>query len=334
MTENAEMRDLPPGYVEEDEINLLDYWRVIQKRKKLIIRLVSGVVFATAILSLFMTNIYQAKVVITPIAGKDGSAAGGTASMLAQQFGIIQAGPAPGTEIFNLLNSNILKQKIIEKNHLMPVLFEDDWDKEKNAWKKGGYSLNPLKLVGVISRQFNPPPASIKKEPGVPDTWDGIRKLMTVIKATQNLKDNTITITTEYKDPEMAANLARFTLNTLIDHITDEAKRVAKINKEYLEKQIVENADPFIKQKIYALIAQQVETIMMAEIKENFAFKIIDPPIVPDKKIKPKRTQMVMISFVVALFLGIFAAFFLEYVEKIKSGASGKLQTGFPPARE
>jgi hypothetical protein len=33
-------------------------------------------------------------------------------------------------------------------------------------------------------------------------------------------------------------------------------------------------------------------------------------------KIKPKRSQMVMISFVVAMFMGIFVAFFLEYLEK------------------
>jgi len=54
----------------------------------------------------------------------------------------------------------------------------------------------------------------------------------------------------------------------------------------------------------------------MAEVKENFAFKVIDPPLAPDKKIKPKRSQMVMLSLIVALFIGIFVAFFLEYLEK------------------
>ena len=44
--------------------------------------------------------------------------------------------------------------------------------------------------------------------------------------------------------------------------------------------------------------------------------KVIDPPLAPDKKTKPKRSQMVMLSFVVALFIGIFMAFFLEFLEK------------------
>nr|HPH55521.1 GNVR domain-containing protein [Smithella sp.] len=93
---------------------------------------------------------------------------------------------------------------------------------------------------------------------------------------------------------------------------------VAAINKKYLEEQLVLNTDPLIDQKIYTMIAQQLETSMMAEVKENFSFKVIDPPFVPDRKIKPKRAQMVMLSFVVALFLAVFIVFFLEYLEKMK----------------
>jgi len=39
---------------------------------------------------------------------------------------------------------------------------------------------------------------------------------------------------------------------------------------------------------------------------------------VPDKKLKPKRAQMVVLSFVVALFMAVFIVFLLEYLEKNK----------------
>ena len=57
---------------------------------------------------------------------------------------------------------------------------------------------------------------------------------------------------------------------------------------------------------------------MMAEVKENFAFKVIDRPRVPDRKIKPKRVQMIMVSFVTSLFAGIFLAFLMESIQKTK----------------
>jgi uncharacterized protein involved in exopolysaccharide biosynthesis len=149
--------------------------------------------------------------------------------------------------------------------------------------------------------------------------WDGLRELDKIVEIHHNVKENAITITVDYRDPEMASKIVEHFLTALTDHMSSETRRVATINRHYLEDQLGKTADPLIRQKIYNLIAQQVETSMMAEVKENFAFKIIDPPKVPDKKIKPKRIQMVILSFVVFIFIGVFAAFFMEYLEKMKT---------------
>jgi uncharacterized protein involved in exopolysaccharide biosynthesis len=165
-----------------------------------------------------------------------------------------------------------------------------------------------------------------KKKSNEPELWDALRSLDNIIKVNRDNKDNTITITSDYYDPEMAAKFLDLLLVTLTDHMSSEARRVATINKKYLEEQLQATADPFIKQKIYNLIASQIETSMMTEVKENFAFKVIDPPRVPDKKIKPQRAQMVMLSFVVSLFIGVFIAFLLEYLEKMKLKATASKQ--------
>jgi uncharacterized protein involved in exopolysaccharide biosynthesis len=318
---------------EEDEINLLDYWRVIQKRRKMIAWIVGVMVVATLFTSLFMTNIYQAKAVITPITAKD-SGGGGTLSALAMQFGglpgIVLPGGSSASEIVNLLKSNILREKVIERHQLLPVLFYNRWDAEKKDWKRGGWiSLNPLTYVSKLSRAISSgdQKSGQKKDPDVPDAWDGLREFSDIVKINQNIKENVITVTVDYYDPDMAAKMVEYFLTTLTDHMSGEAKRVATINRQYLEEQLVKTADPLIKQKIYNLIAQQVETSMMAEVKENFAFKVIDPPKVPDKKIKPKRVQMVLISFFIAIFIGVFSAFFMEYLEKVKTQERERVNT-------
>jgi uncharacterized protein involved in exopolysaccharide biosynthesis len=63
----------------------------------------------------------------------------------------------------------------------------------------------------------------------------------------------------------------------------------------------------------------------MAEVKENFAFKIIDPPRSLPEKVKPKRVQMIALSFVVSLFMGIFLSFFLEYIERARTNRESLL---------
>ena len=102
-----------------------------------------------------------------------------------------------------------------------------------------------------------------------------------------------------------------------------EAKNIANINKKYLEKQLQETKDPIVQQKIYNLIADKIETSMMAEVKEGFAFKVLDPPMAPDIKSKPKRAVMVVVAFMVSLFLGVFAVLFREYIKKVKAKSAG-----------
>jgi uncharacterized protein involved in exopolysaccharide biosynthesis len=261
----------------EDEINLLDYVKIILRNKMLICSIVGIVVVATVIVSFVMTPIYEAEAIIAPVA-KSGDSSG--AALLAVQFGISAPPSTNMSEIVNLLKSNVLREEVIRKHNLLPVFFE-----EKD-------------LKGRSDNQ---------------NMWEGIRYLGDALKVNPNQKDNSIQVTMQFRDPKIAADIVNYTLFELTDHMSNEARRVADTNKKYLESQVDKTADPFIKTKIYALIAQQIETAMMAEVKENFAYKILDPPQTPDKKIKPKRTQMVLVAFIASLFLGIFAAFGNEY---------------------
>ena len=325
--QSIEQRPVPPSYAAEDEIDLLELWAVIWKWRRMIAWLTAGVVVLTVVVSLLMTNMYKAEAVIVPVS-KEGAGSSGTMALLASQLGGLPGIALPGgssaAEIVNLLKSNIVREKLISRYNLLPVLFPDDWDAERKRWKaeEGGFSfsfkyLNPMYWVSQVTTLLRPtPPGSTKKTPGVPDVWDGLRALEKMIEVKQNVKENSITVSAQFDDHVMAARLVEYLLTTLTDHMSAEARRVAQTNQKYLESQLATASDPFIKQKIYNLIAQQIETSMMAEVKENFAFKVLDPPKAPDKKFKPKRALMAVLAFVTALFLGVFAAFFLEFLEK------------------
>jgi capsular polysaccharide biosynthesis protein len=279
--------------------------------------LVLTAVILTIIISFCMKNIYGAKAIITPISPKD-SGGNSIAAGIMQQVGGLSAIGLPDSsssaEIVTLLKSNILREKIITQYNLLPVLFSDQWDDNTKNWEKRAW-YNPLSLIPSF---MGGDKRGIKKNEGIPDVWDGLRKLDDMVKINNNVKDKTITIVVEFDDPVMAANIAGYFLAELNDHMSSEAKRVALTNRKYLEQQLDQTADPFIKQKIYNLIAQQIETSMMAEVKENFAFKVIDPPKAPDRKLKPKRAQMALISLLASLLIGIAIAFFLAYWEKLK----------------
>lgn len=326
--ENRAKRD----YYDEEEISLLDYWRVIWKRKIFITLLVFFTVLATAVSAIRQIDIYRATAVITPI-GPEGSGSG-SLSILSQQFGGIPGISLPAsastTEIVNLLNSNMLREKMVDKYNLLSVLFYESWDEEKGEWKKGeegGFSLNPSRwIVGVLRGILNGKKAAAVNAPsmndgndGAPSMWDGIRTLQDIIAVNNDVKNNTITVSVDYYDPEMAAKMVEYLLATLTEHMSSEAKKGANTKRSYLEGQLRSTADPLIRQKIYTLISQQIEAAMMSELKEEFAFRVIDPPKAPDRRIKPKRSTMVMMGFFISLFAGVFLAFFLEYIKNARS---------------
>jgi uncharacterized protein involved in exopolysaccharide biosynthesis len=263
-----------------DGINLLDFVRVILKNKWLICWVVGVCVAATIIISLAMTPVFEAKAVIMPV--ETSGAKSGIGSAMSAQLGFGGQEGNQKTEIIGLLKSNMLREKIIKKYDLLPVLFGNGVLKDKYEDKR---------------------------------IWMALELLNTAISVTGKLKENTVEVSVRFKDKKVAADIVKYLLAELTVFMSTEEKRVAEDNKKHLESTVDKTTtDPIVKTSLYNLIAKQVEKAAMAEATENFAFKVIDPPRVPDSRIKPRRTQMVMISFAVSLFLGIFLAFGKEYV--------------------
>jgi uncharacterized protein involved in exopolysaccharide biosynthesis len=265
------------------EINILDYIIVVNKYKKLILLFIAVSVIATGIISLLSPKIYKSTAIIIP--AEDKSNTRGSMSAMAIRFGIHSNQISDAAEIVTLLKSNILMEKVINKHNLLPVFFSKD-------------NLGEMTESGKI--------------------WNGIRYLRNIYKVNNNLREGIIEISVEFKDPKTSAEIINYILTELTDYMSSEAKRVAETNREYLESLIGKNTDPLIQNKIYSLIAHQIEISMMAEVKENFAFKILDPPKMPDREIKPKIRTNIQLSFAISMFFGIVAAFFVEYIEKIK----------------
>jgi len=278
----------PAARQRRDEINILFYLELLRRRALLIFILTFAGVALTAGWSTLLEDRYIAKAVISPV--KEGGGPSSGVSVLVQQIesvpGISLSSASSSSEILALLNSNMLRKKAIERFDLLPILFPDRWDAAEKGW------------------------ADAKTEPSV---HDGLRALEKVITLKHSPRDNTITITGELANGRDAAMLLENLLETLNSHLSSEAKRIAESNRRYLEGQLNNTADPLIRQNIYSLIAQQIESAMMAGVMENFAFKVIDPPDAPDRKSSPRRHVIVAAGFVISLAAGVVLSFVLEF---------------------
>jgi uncharacterized protein involved in exopolysaccharide biosynthesis len=71
--------------------------------------------------------------------------------------------------------------------------------------------------------------------------------------------------------------------------------------------------------KVNALLTTQYEMAKIEEAKEDLSFQIIDRAVPPVMKYKPKRSKLCIMSFVAAIFLAVFLAFFREYLQRMRA---------------
>ena len=277
--------------VEEDEINLLDLFIVLLKHKVMILSVVILAGIGAVAASLLMTNVYRSEATIAPTTQEKGagalSALGGFGAMIATEAGIGGSGSLEQFDV--VLKSRELTNTLVEQHHLLPILFEDDWDAAAKRWKE------------------EPPKAE--------DIQEAVKG---IFKITPDKNQNVVRLSFEHKDPKTAQAILNYYIVGLSEFLRRQTLEDAAAQQEHLLQQLAHTSDPLLKNRLYELIAKQIEKETLAKVQKYYSFNVIDPASVPEKKFKPKRALICVLSVVVAFFIAIFLAFLLEYVHNLK----------------
>ena len=202
----------------EDEINLIQYFRIIARRWRMITAVVLVVTACSVLISLLLPKIYKAEATIMPIGG---SKSGGLQAAALTQMGLgallanLGATSSSSVQIIALLNSRTLAERMIEKYGLMEVLYSKLWDQEHKKWKVSGEDQ--------------------------PTMEDAVAKLFQHVTFTDNKKAQTIKIKLELADPGIAAEIVNNYIRELTYFINGNTFTVAKRNRIFLEDQLERN---------------------------------------------------------------------------------------------
>lgn len=283
---------------EEDEINLLDLFLVLLRHKFLIVFLVIVAGVGAVFYSLGLENIYRSDATLTPReeekSGPSIPSLGGLGGMMAGQLGLGGGGSLEKLEV--VLSSRELTLKIINKYDLMPIIFQEQWNEEKGTWD-----------------------AEVEEPPTLQDGLKAVKSGM--LKVSSDPEKGTLTVGFEHKDPQTAQKLVEYYVKELSETLRAEVLHDANENKRFFREQLDRTSDALLKEKIYNMLAKEIEKETFASAQKYYSFQVVDPPIVPDldKKIAPKRSIICILSVFVAFFFAVFLSFFLEFIRRIKT---------------
>jgi uncharacterized protein involved in exopolysaccharide biosynthesis len=126
---------------------------------------------------------------------------------------------------------------------------------------------------------------------------------------TEDKKTGLVTLSIRWKDPETAAKWANLLVERVNDRLRNQALAESERNVAYLQREIAASSVVSLQQSMGRVLEGEMQKLMLARGNEEFAFKVIDRAVPPKQRDAPKRTLIVLVSFLAGGFLGILAVF-------------------------
>jgi len=151
----------------------------------------------------------------------------------------------------------------------------------------------------------------------VPD-WFLYKTLRNNINITEDLKTGLVTLSVDWYEPSIAADWANKLVSSINNKIRLQDIEQAKQNISFLEKEIQKTKLTEVQNLLYDIMQKQTETMMLANVKKEYAFQVINPAYPPELRFYPKRKIIVIVGSILG-GIGIFLTIFLfEFIKRFR----------------
>lgn len=269
------------------DVSLHDLLQTFIRYRLTIASVAALVVAASALAAILMTPVYRASVVISPAESPKSLGALGS---LASQFGGLAGLNLAGSdrlkeEALAILQSRAFTEKFITEHDLLPQLFPELWD--------------------TVAKRWTVPPDEVPTATRGYKLFD--REIRTVA---EDQLTGLITISIEHQDRAVVAQWANLLVQDLNAFISRRAIAEAEQSLQYLNDELARTEGLEVRLGITKLIDQQLQEIMLANVRHEYVFRVVDPAMQPEKKsyVRPRRVFMIAVAAIVGLLLGLFVA--------------------------
>lgn len=308
---------------EEDIIDLRELFAELRCKRWWVV--LCSAVFGLAMLVyvLSVDNIYRATMVLAPAQ----SDSGGNLSALANQFGGLAslAGISIGGGESATVNAvAIMKSESFIRGFIRDVdgkkqMYFNQWDAQNNRWHPSGAIKSALTSI-KSAIAGNKPKSTRYADPYEPLDSDVYEDFTgDYFKISEDKKTGLITISIETKEPELSARWVNRIVEMLNSTMRKDAMDKAEKSVAFLEEELKKTQIVEMQKSINQLIEAQIKSKMMANVSDEYAFKVLAPAVVPEKQIYPKRFMMLMGSVFIGGVVGLLVIVFICIIKGVSA---------------
>lgn len=286
----------------EDTLELREFLRLLWARKLWLIGCVAIFLGSAIAAAFILTPVYRATSVLIPAANAGagiGSSLGGDLGSLggiAALAGFKLGGDGDQTEeSLAVLRSRHFIEAFIREKNLMPILFASSWNATTSAWKS--------------------PPGD---EPTLAMAYRRFSRICIVF---QDKKTGLVTLQVDWTDRVLAASWANELVNRLNAEMRRRAIEHADASLKFLQQELAGTSVIETRLAINRLVEGQINSRMVANVTTEYAFRVVDPAMVPDLKdvVRPRKFLLAALG----AFCGGVAGVFLVLLFGRPAGRAG-----------
>lgn len=293
---------LPVAY-RENEVDLRELFMALWEGKWAIIAITFIFAVGSTAFALMQPNIYKASALLVSAERGGGGGLsrmagqlGGLAALAAVNLGRGEASPAElATEI---IRSRQFVGAFIQKHELLvPLMAAQEWKR----------TTNTLVLDRKVYDEQNN--VWLRKADGMHGATPTAQEAYKVftnksLSISRDKETGLYTLAVSHVSPYIAQQWVNWLIEDINEVMRERAIREATRNLEYLSTQLQKTAVADMQAALYQLVEEQTKSLMLAEVQEEFAFKVIDPPVAPISKNQPRRALICVIGTLFGGFLG------------------------------
>ena len=296
--------------IEDNSLNLVALLKLFYKNKKILILSALMFGFLGVAFSFLQPNIYRSTAVLAP-SDENNSLSRGIASSLGGLAGLAGISVPGGesskaSEGIKIMTSLGFFEEILKSEDLIPYLVAGkSWDKKNNKikynyrynentdeWKPAWYSF------------------SSKSKPSSQDAFEEFKKIYSV---SQDKMTGFVTVSIDHYSPYKAKELVDLIVFKINEDVRKRESEQAKKSIEYLNVQIESTNLAELKEALANLIQNQIQTVMLTEASPDFLFKTLDRSVVPEIKVKPRRSIVLMLGIIFGFIIGAAGVLFNHF---------------------
>jgi uncharacterized protein involved in exopolysaccharide biosynthesis len=288
----------------DDEIDLRELFKALWRGKWIIIATTFVFAVGAVLYALSLPNIYKADALLAPAESSNG---GGLLKMAGQLGGLaalagvnLGAGESSQTDLaVQVMKSRQFVEAFINKHDLLvPLMAATDWDLENN------------KLI-LDEELYNPDTGEWLRDAkglrgATPTAQEAFEVFVKEVLSVNQDKDSGLyTVSVQSYSPYIAQQWVNWLIEDINKVMRERTIAETSQNLAYLNTQLQKTAVADMQSTFYKLIEEQTKSLMLAEVQEEFIFKVVDPAVVPEQKDSPKRALICVLGTLLGGMMGV-----------------------------